>query len=100
MSTKIHRACYGKIIPDFGHLNYNKPTEGKAFQVFVEKIGIGTQRRGLEIKSVACRSGGNCTVWPTVQFKALKSLSRTDTDSYFLRFVMKNDKTKQSYFVP
>jgi hypothetical protein len=53
MSTKIHRACYGKIIPDFGHLNYNKPTEGKAFQVFVEKIGIGTQRRGLEIKSEA-----------------------------------------------
>jgi hypothetical protein len=38
------------MIPDFEHLQYNKPTDGKAFRVFVEKIGAGTQWRELEFK--------------------------------------------------
>lgn len=53
MTTKSHRACYGKMMPDFGRLRYNKPTEGKAFRVFIEKIGIDTQRREVELKADA-----------------------------------------------
>lgn len=45
-----HRGCYGNMIPDFEHLQYNKPTEGKAFRVFVENIGVGRQRRQLELR--------------------------------------------------
>ncbi len=45
-----HRECYGALLPDFDHLNYNKPTESKAFRLFVEKIGVGTQRRIQEVK--------------------------------------------------
>lgn len=41
------------IIPDFERLNHNKPTDGKAFRVFVEKIGCGTQRRELAVKPEA-----------------------------------------------
>ncbi len=48
--SKQHRECYGKIFPDFEHLQYNKPTEGKAIRVFVENIGAGRQRRELEVK--------------------------------------------------
>lgn len=53
MSATQHRECFGKLLPDFEHLNYNKPTEGKAFRVFVEKIGLGTQRRQLTLKPEA-----------------------------------------------
>ena len=35
---KTHRECYGRLFPDFEHLNYNKPSEGRAFRVFVEEI--------------------------------------------------------------
>jgi hypothetical protein len=45
-----HRECYGKLLPDFEHLKYNKATEGKAFRVFVENIGAGRQRREQEMK--------------------------------------------------
>lgn len=41
------------LLPDFEHLNYNKPTEGKAFRVFIEAIGIGTQRKELTVKAEA-----------------------------------------------
>ncbi len=44
------RGCYGKMVPDFEHLQYNKPTEAKAFRVFVENIGLGRQRRQLELR--------------------------------------------------
>jgi hypothetical protein len=50
MSANQHSECYGNMVPDFEHLNYNRHTEGKAFRVFVEKIGLGTQRRLLETK--------------------------------------------------
>ena len=48
--TANHRGCYGNMVPDFEHLQYNKPTEGKAFRVFVENIGVGRQRRQLELR--------------------------------------------------
>jgi hypothetical protein len=38
------------MIPDFELLQYNKPTDGKAFRVFVENIGAGRQRREQEVK--------------------------------------------------
>ena len=55
MSKKptIHPECYGNLLPDFEHLNYNKPTEGKAFRVLVENIGAGAQRREQELKPEA-----------------------------------------------
>ncbi len=52
-TMKQHRECYGRLLPDFEHLNYNKPTEGKAFRVFVENIGAGRQRREEEVKPEA-----------------------------------------------
>ena len=47
MSAKQRQDCYGGMVPDFEHLRYNRPTEGKAFRVFVESVGMGTQRREL-----------------------------------------------------
>jgi hypothetical protein len=38
-------------MPDFQRLRFNRPTEGNAFRVFVEKIGVGTQRRELTFKA-------------------------------------------------
>ena len=52
-TVKKRRECYGTLLPDFEHLNYNKPTEGKAFRVFVENIGAGRQRREEELKPEA-----------------------------------------------
>ncbi len=52
-TVKQHRECYGRLLPDFEHLSYNKPTEGKAFRVFVENIGVGRQRREEELKPEA-----------------------------------------------
>jgi len=43
MSTKQRQDCYGGMVPDFEHLRYSRPTEGKAFRVFVESVGVGTQ---------------------------------------------------------
>jgi hypothetical protein len=51
--VKQHRECYGGLLPDFEHLNHNKPTEGRAFRVFVENIGAGRQRRDQEVKAEA-----------------------------------------------
>jgi hypothetical protein len=65
MSATKHRACYGKMIPDFAHLNYNRPTEGKAFRVFVENIGAGTQRRELEVKADAWDECVECPEYRT-----------------------------------
>jgi hypothetical protein len=54
LKTNQHHECYGKLFPDFEHLNYdNQPTDGKAFRVIVQKIGIGTQRRELVVKPEA-----------------------------------------------
>lgn len=50
MSTKQRSECYGNMLPDFEHLNFNRPTDGNAFRVFVENIGVGRQRRELETK--------------------------------------------------
>ena len=68
MSEKLQtrRECYGGMLPDFEHLNYNRPTDGKALRVFVEKIGLGRQRRELEVKPqdwdecVACPEYRTC----------------------------------------
>jgi hypothetical protein len=56
-----HRECYGNLLPDVEHLNYNKPTEGKAFRVFVENTGAGRQRREQEVKSEAWDECVACT---------------------------------------
>lgn len=49
-SAKQHEVCYGRLMPYFEHLRYNRPGEGKAFSVFVESIGVGTQRGELTFK--------------------------------------------------
>ena len=53
--------CYGKIFPDFERLNYNKPTDGVAFRVFIEKVGIGTQRRSLVVRQDAWDNCVECS---------------------------------------
>jgi hypothetical protein len=67
MSDKVknHRECYGTLLPDFEHLNYNKPTEGKAFRVFVENIGAGRQRREQEVKLEGWDECGGCADYRT-----------------------------------
>lgn len=47
---KTRPECYGNLMPDLSRLNINRPTEGKAFNVFVEKIGCGVQRREMTMK--------------------------------------------------
>lgn len=63
MSDKMenHRECYGNLFPDFEHLNYNRPTEGQAFRVFVEQIGAGRQRREQHVKPEAWDKCVACT---------------------------------------
>lgn len=51
MSPRQHRECYGRIMPDFHRLRFNRRTEGKAFSVYVEKIGVTTQTRELTFKA-------------------------------------------------
>ena len=53
MGAKRHEECYGGMVPDIEHLRYNRPMVGKAFRVFVESIGVGTQRRELTFKPEA-----------------------------------------------
>jgi hypothetical protein len=65
MSAKQYRECYGNMIPDFEHLQYNKPTDGKAFRVFAEKIGTGTQRRELELKPEGWDECAGCADYRT-----------------------------------
>jgi hypothetical protein len=50
MRDRIKTKCYGEMFPDLSHLNINRPTEGKAFSVFVGRLGIGVQRRELRVK--------------------------------------------------
>jgi hypothetical protein len=50
MSNQNKPACYGGIFPDLSALSYNRPTNGKAFSVFVESVGLGAQRRELHLK--------------------------------------------------
>jgi hypothetical protein len=38
------------MFPDLSRLNINRPTEGKAFSVFVEKVGCAVQRREMHVK--------------------------------------------------
>jgi len=64
-TLKTHRECYGGMVPDFEHLRYNRPTEGKAFQVLVQKIGLGTQRRDLVFKPEAWEECAACPDYPT-----------------------------------
>jgi hypothetical protein len=63
-TLKTHRECYGGMFPDFEHLPYNRPAEGKAFRVFVEKIGVGTQRRELVFKPEAWEECTACADYP------------------------------------
>ena len=42
---KTRPSCFGTILPDLSKLNFNRPTEGKAFNVFVEKIDVA--KRGF-----------------------------------------------------
>jgi hypothetical protein len=53
MSLNPHPECYGQMFPDFENLVPNKPNDGFAFSVFIERLGIGTQRRLLEVKRAA-----------------------------------------------
>ncbi len=54
------------MLPDLAHLKPNEPTHGKAFQVLVEQIGVGRQRREVSIKAaeweacVACPDYRSC----------------------------------------
>ena len=70
------------MFPDFAHLRYNKPTEGKAFRVFVEQIGVGTQRRNLEVKPqdweecVTCVDFQPCYRLSTAKLALHEALSR------------------------
>jgi len=50
MSNQMKSPCYGAMFPDLSRLNFNRATEGKAFSVFVESIGVGVQRRELHVK--------------------------------------------------
>lgn len=60
-----HRECYGKLFPDFEHLKYNQATEGRAFRVFAENIGLGTQRRELTVNPDVW---DECTACPEYRF--------------------------------
>ncbi len=60
-TVKTHRECYGRLFPDFERLNYNKPSEGRAFRVFVEQIGAGRHRRELEVKAQEWDECAACT---------------------------------------
>jgi hypothetical protein len=53
------------MVPDFEHLRLNRPTEGKAFRVFVESIGVGTQRRELTLKAEAWERCLECPEYRT-----------------------------------
>lgn len=52
--------CYGELFPDLSRLNFNRATDGKAFSVFVESIGVGVQRRELHVKREECPSFDGC----------------------------------------
>ena len=80
--TKGRSKCYGEMFPDFTHLRYNKPMDGKAFRVFVQQIGVGTQRRDLEVKledweeCVACADFQPCYCLSTAKLALHEALSR------------------------
>ncbi len=40
-----YKTCYGKILPEFENLQFNKSLNGKAFGVEVKSFGIGVQGR-------------------------------------------------------
>ena len=63
------------MIPDFEHLQYNKPTDGKAFRVFVEKMGAGTQRRELELKPEGWDESAGCADYRTCYDLGMAKLS-------------------------
>jgi len=50
MREKSNPTCYGELLPDLSALKFNRPTEGKAFDVFIESFGVGVQRRELRVK--------------------------------------------------
>jgi hypothetical protein len=75
MSAKQHRECYGNMIPDFEHLQYNKPTDGKAFRVFVENIGAGRQRREQEVKLEGWDECAGCADYRTCYDLSMAKLS-------------------------
>ena len=50
MSDQTKPNCFGELFPDLSRLNINRTTEGKSFNVFVERIGCGVQRRELHVK--------------------------------------------------
>ena len=58
--------CYGRMFPDLLRLEPNKPNEGKAFAVLIERRGVGVQRRSVTVKSdewrecVKCESYEDC----------------------------------------
>ena len=73
--TKSRPECYGGMFPDFEHLHYNKPTDGKAFRVFVENIGVGTQRRDLAVKSEAWEQCVTCADFHPCYYLSTAKLS-------------------------
>ena len=50
MNTTPKPACYGELFPNLAALKYNQPTNGKAFGVFVESVGVGVQCREFHVK--------------------------------------------------
>lgn len=60
MNAIKRRACYGRMFPNTLPLNYDQPTDGKAFRVIIQKICVGTQRRELVVKPKAWEECVDC----------------------------------------
>jgi hypothetical protein len=79
---KTHPECYGQLFLDLEHLHYNKSSDGRAFQVLVEQIGLGTQRRELKVKQqqweecVACTDFRGCYELGMAKLALQAALSR------------------------
>ncbi len=42
--------CFGEMFPDCSRVSYNRKSEGAAFDVLVESVGIGVQRKTATFK--------------------------------------------------
>jgi hypothetical protein len=69
--------------PDFEHLRYNRPTKGKAFRVFVESVGMGTQRREVTFKPESWEA---CVEWPDYRTCYDLSMAKLAQSSALRRF--------------
>jgi len=60
MNTNQQHECYGKMIPDFEHLNYNhKPADAKPSE-YVTSLEITARKTPLNFASNATPRRGGC----------------------------------------